>query len=632
MVGWWRRQGDAYLAVFLLLILTGLILLAGLVPWETVPLILLSLLALVCAAVFALVVFRLAQASLRFQRRDARSLEQEIQQTREQVFELTQDLRRKADQLTTERDRAEFLHQSFTELTSTLDPRRVLDGILQRAILMAGARWGSLLLFDEQGRPVEMFLSRSAGSRMLGPRTAQVLDRGLAGWVVRNRRGDVIYDTTEDGRWLTFAGDKDQARSAVAVPFQRRDRVLGVMVLTHPIPFQFSDTHLSLLQELARQAAVCLENADLYTLAEGERRKLAAILDGTTDAVVVVDVEGRVSLLNPAACRAFAVFLDATLGRPLVAGMEHQGLTDLFSQALQQMESVTGELITADERVRFCNVSPVPGVGWVAVLQDITYLKELDRLKSEFVSTVSHDLRSPLTSVRGYTDLIPALGPVTEEQHDALGRIRRAATQMSELVGDLLDLGKIEAGIEMHMSPCRLGEVVAGAVESLALTAELKGLEMRVEIEPDVPAVMGNAGRLRQVVANLLSNAIKYTPARGRVQVLLGRRGEEVVLAVTDTGLGIAPQDQAQLFQKFYRVRTPETEGIPGTGLGLAICRSIIDSHGGRIWVRSAPGRGSTFSFGLPVLGEEAVGGLTTGTGREANDDFIPSHSPQGPD
>jgi two-component system NtrC family sensor kinase len=234
-------------------------------------------------------------------------------------------------------------------------------------------------------------------------------------------------------------------------------------------------------------------------------------------------------------------------------------------------------------------------------LQDITYLKELDRMKGEFVSTVSHDLRSPLASVRGYIDLVGVMGPVTAQQQDALERMRRAVTQMTELINDLLDLGKIEAGIDAQKAPCVVGAIVREVVEAQMGSASKKGVVLQSSIDEGLPQVLGDAAQLRRVAANLVDNAIKYTPAGGKVLVFLGRHGGEVLLSVTDTGIGIAAADQEQLFQKFYRVETPQTEGIPGTGLGLAIVRSIVEQHGGQVAVKSEPGKGSTFRVTLPA-------------------------------
>lgn len=598
MRSWLRDRSIFFLCVFFLLVFLGLTLLAALGGWGVKGLIPLVVAALASAGAFTLALLRLARVPPRNWGRELRKREREFEQAREQVFQLTEEIRRKTDELTARHSQSEFLRQSLTELTASLDPRCVLDHILQGAIEVAGARWGSVFLLDEAGQPHDTYLCRmdSGGSRL-----DRILKKGFAGWVVNSQEAAIIYDTAQDPRWLAFPEDEEPARSAIAVPFVRRERVLGIMVLTHPLPFQFSAEHLALLQELAPQAAVCLENADLYTAAEAERSKLAAILAGTTDAVIAVDTTARIQVLNPAAERAFGIPALRALNRPLAEGLPHAPLNELFAQALSCGQAVTGELHTDGGRVRYASVSPIPGVGWVAILQDITYLKELDRMKSEFVSTVSHDLRSPLTTVRGYADLVGLLGPVTEQQRDALANIRRATVQMNELIGDLLDLGKIEAGIDMQMEPCELSEIVAAAVDNLVPNATLHGLDLQVAIAPELPSVQGNPGRLGQVVANLVGNAIKYTPAGGQILVSLAQKGHEVILSVRDTGLGIAPENQEQLFQRFYRVRTPETEHIPGTGLGLAITRSIVEVHGGHIAVQSEPGKGSTFTVTLPV-------------------------------
>lgn len=605
MSTWLSDRGLFFLCVIFLLVFLGLTLLAALGNWGLRGLVPLSVAALASAGAFTLAMLRLARVPSRNWGRELREREIEFEQAREQVFELTQELRRSTDELTTRRDQSEFLRQSLADLTNSLDPRQVLDHILARAIRVTGARWGSILLLDEQGRLRDKFLCRAETS---GTRLERILSKGLAAWVVNNRQGAVIFDTAQDARWLTFPEDEEPSRSAVAVPFLRRERTLGLMVLTHPLPFQFSQGHLALLQELAQQAAVCLENADLYTAAESERQKLAAILDGTTDVVVALDARGNILLLNRAAERAFRVLAPEVTGLPMDQGLAHPALDDLFGQALERQEAVNGELTPVDGRVRYCSISPVKGVGWVAVMQDITYLKELDRMKSDFVATVSHDLRSPLTAMRGYADLLPIIGALTEEQLEAVSKIRRAVTQMNELINDLLDLGKIEAGIDMPREPCRLEEIVREVAEEQAGRVKEKGQSLGVEIEAGLPPVVGNAGRLRQVVANLVDNAIKYTPTGGQIWARLGRQGNQLVLRVSDTGIGIAPENQEQLFQKFYRVHTPETDGIPGTGLGLAIVRSIVEQHGGRIAVQSAAGQGSTFTVTLPAGGRATAG------------------------
>lgn len=603
------------LSILLLLVLLALNLVAGLGHWEAWGLVLLGIATLVCGTGLAMALLRLNRAPYEQWEQERSQCRAELNQAQDRLFQTTQDLRRKTDQLVTERDQAEFLHQSVSELASSLEPTQVLNGILHRAIRLVKACWGSILLLDDQGRLRESILSRMPPSMERSQRTSRILDEGLAGWIIRNRQGTVIYDTTQDPRWLTFPGDEEVARSTVAVPFLRRDRVMGIMVLTHTLPFQFDENHLSMLQQLAQQAAICLENAALYSIAEDERSKLAAILEGTADAVLVVDLSSRVLLVNQATEQVFGVSEREILDRPLLEVIPHKEMVDLFASASAEGKGVSRELVVTPGRVHYGSVSPLPTVGWVAILRDITYLKDLDRMKSEFVSTVSHDLRSPLTTIRGFVDLIPMIGPVTVEQQNAVERIRTAVVQMDELIGDLLDLGKIEAGIEMDMSLCQIEEIVAGTIESLRPRAEEKQIDLRVAIEGPLPAVMGNAARLRQVVTNLVGNAIKYTPGGGQVLIRMRKEDHELAVAVIDNGFGIAPADQERLFQKFYRVQSPKTEAISGTGLGLAIARSIVEQHGGRIWAQSAVDQGSTFTFAMPVPDE---GGLSDASNEHA--------------
>jgi len=233
-------------------------------------------------------------------------------------------------------------------------------------------------------------------------------------------------------------------------------------------------------------------------------------------------------------------------------------------------------------------------------MRDITYLKELDNMKSEFVATVSHDLRSPLTFMRGYTTMIPMVGKVTPKQEKFLNKILGGIDQMTALIDDLLDIGKIEAGIGIEMKLCYLQSIVQIAVDSLRARAEAKGLELTLEIAEDLPPLIGDEILLRQAVANLIDNAIKYTPAPGSITVGVTTQDSYLVVWVKDTGIGIAPADQRRLFEKFYRIKRRDTITIKGTGLGLAIVKSIAERHHGRVCVESQLGQGSTFYLALP--------------------------------
>lgn len=331
-------------------------------------------------------------------------------------------------------------------------------------------------------------------------------------------------------------------------------------------------------------------------------QQLEAVLTNTEEAVLLVEEskKARVLLANQAVRRAFGMGDDVT-GQPLAEVLHDEILTDAFQRARASGEPARAEIPLADEFTLNANVTPIPGVGQVAVMQDITYLKELDRMKSEFVSTVSHDLRSPMTSIRGFADLLPAVGPLNEQQVQFLDKIRRGIETVTEMITDLLDLGHIEAEVRMDMETCDVGDIVEKAVAVQQSHAELKKQTLEMQIAPDLPSVLGNPVRLGQVVSNLVSNSVKYTPEGGHVSVAATVEGGQVAVTVEDDGIGIPQDDLPHIFDKFYRVDEPETEGIIGSGLGLSIVKTIVEKHQGRVWVSSQEGEGSSFTIVLPA-------------------------------
>lgn len=234
---------------------------------------------------------------------------------------------------------------------------------------------------------------------------------------------------------------------------------------------------------------------------------------------------------------------------------------------------------------------------------------ELHRMKDDFVSTVSHEFKTPLTSIRGFLRLLldGDAGPVPEDQRRFLALALGAAERLSALVADVLDVSRLDARAQMSAGPVRLEEVLRAAVEGQALEAKAKGVELFCAAS-GLPAVRGDAEWLRRVLDNLISNAVKFTPAGGRVAVKAfpdqgaGPLDRAARISVSDTGIGIPAADQERIFEKFYRAANRTQAQAPGTGLGLAICRSVVERHGGRIWFESEEGRGTTFHVSLPAM------------------------------
>ena len=223
------------------------------------------------------------------------------------------------------------------------------------------------------------------------------------------------------------------------------------------------------------------------------------------------------------------------------------------------------------------------------------------------MTTVSHDLRSPLTAILGYVDLIQRAGSVNEAQADFIRRVRTSVQIINDLITDLLDLGRIEAGFDSQKEIVALNRLLRMVAESLRPNVETKHLTFELLL-PDEPLnVWGNLMRLRQMFGNLVENAIKYTPLNGLVRVMALAEGEQIIVMITDTGIGIPPADQPYIFDKFYRAASVRAEYV-GTGLGLSIVKSIVESHGGRIWLDSKVGQGSTFTVVMPKHQEDLEG------------------------
>jgi signal transduction histidine kinase len=236
-------------------------------------------------------------------------------------------------------------------------------------------------------------------------------------------------------------------------------------------------------------------------------------------------------------------------------------------------------------------------------------LEEVNQLKSEFVTVVSHELRTPLTAITGYMELLleGQMGPVTAAQRQCLGIAMRNAARLVELIDDLLDIARIEAGkVELKRTALDLALLIQEVATALRPQIEAKGQRLTLDLTAALPTTSGDAERVRQILMNLLSNAHKYTPSGGSITVTAGREADRVRIEVHDTGIGLAPEDQARLFTKFFRAQHPMAREVGGTGLGLAITRSLVELHGGAIAVVSAPGQGSTFSVTLPAAQEPA--------------------------
>lgn len=338
-----------------------------------------------------------------------------------------------------------------------------------------------------------------------------------------------------------------------------------------------------------------------------ELQKFDTILNNIEDGVIILDEQFRILLINPAARRAFGIWKDEDItNRPVTEAIPHADLRALIEGGSASMFP-HNEITFEDGRVLSAQFVLIPKIGSAITLQDITYLKQIDRLKSEFIHTVSHDLRSPLTAILGYVDLIERVGPVTDQQRDFIERVQQSVHSITLLLNDLMELGRIEAGLDSQKEVVSLEDIIRFTLENTELQVKNKQQAVDLDLPEVIPPLRGNAIRLRQMLDNLMGNAIKYTPDGGHINLKVEVQNNQAILRLGDTGPGIPPADQPHIFEKFYR-GSNVPRGIGGTGLGLAIVKSIVDNHGGRIWVDSVLGRGSTFTVVLPLASSESTG------------------------
>ena len=522
------------------------------------------------------------------------AIEDAIQRQQRLQDWVLRESRRSTKSLQQRIDDLEALQRVSRSITASLDLDQVLAAVVEAAVDLTGAEEGSLLLLEEGSGDLIMRAARNFGDDFVRTFRLPVEDT-LPGEVLLS--GKPVIRAEQTPRKIKTAY---LVHSIMYVPLIIQDRPIGVLgVDNQQSGHTFSEYHLKLVSTLADYAAIAIENARLYTNAASEREKMESLLTQITDGVIVLDHQGCLLLMNQSARQAFHVEEEQLIGKPISQVVNHAELVDILSQrdALQPARS---EISLDDGRVFYVQTSPIPEVGLAATLQDITRLKELDRIKSEFVSTVSHDLRSPLTAILGYIDLIERVGPVTAAQKEFIQRVGTSVQNITTLINDLLDLGRIEAGFDTRREFVPLAALIQYTLESAQVQAAEKNLDFTWNIQTDLPQVYGIPSQLRQMLSNLFNNSMKYTPAGGRIHLEAEGQAGQVILRLEDNGLGIPLGDQPHVFDKFYRASNVGLE-VPGTGLGLAIVKSVVENHKGRIWLDSTPGAGSKFTIVLPV-------------------------------
>lgn len=336
-----------------------------------------------------------------------------------------------------------------------------------------------------------------------------------------------------------------------------------------------------------------------------ERSKLDAVLQNMNDAILIVDGQGLVTLINPAAERIFNVDSSRALGHSLVEVVRQHPFVELWRTCVKTKRQQIATIETTPERLFIQGIAtplePLLPENTLLVFQDLTRVRRLEVVRRDFISNVSHELRTPLASLKALTETLQE--GALEDPPAArrfLQKMESEIDNMTQLVRELLELSRIESGkVPFNLKPVQPNDLVSRAVERMQLQAERAGLTLRLECSEGLPNVLADGERIEQVLVNLLHNAIKFTPAGGEIVARTWKEAGQVVFSVQDTGVGIEPAALSRIFERFYKADQSRSGG--GTGLGLSIARHTIEAHSGRIWAESEVNRGSTFYFSLPA-------------------------------
>jgi PAS domain S-box-containing protein len=450
----------------------------------------------------------------------------------------------------------------------------------------------------------------------------------------RRKEAIAARRTTLDRPYDQWLLHRLQADFLVAVPLVVQELVIGLVTLHGGDERLLSKVDLA--KTIGQQAAIVIQNAQLYEEVRQlnlslearvemrtaelviETSQNSAILASIADGVIASDFYGHILLVNPTAEAILGQESAALVGRKLAdlfGPADGQRVTQLFQSlrkaglkgatAPVEMQEFVFEMghQVINARLTLARTPSHEAIGMVMALRDITKEVEADRAKTEFISTVSHELRTPMTSIKGYTELLlhGAAGPLSDSQREWLGTVARNAGRLSLLINDLLDVAQIEAGkVRLNLRPVAMPELVEQVFQTLQTQAEKKGLALKLTAAPGLPFIEVDSDRMIQVLMNLIGNAVAYTE-RGQVQVSLQGIANSLQVTVRDSGVGIAPEDMSHIFERFYRSNDPVVQANSGTGLGLPIVKTFVEMHGGRIWVESEMGKGSTFTFILPL-------------------------------
>lgn len=524
---------------------------------------------------------------------------------------LSDEIRRRVDQLSA-------INTVAATVSQTLDLGITLQTALDAVLKVIPVDSGGISLVNEAAGELVMRAQRGWRYDFVTHPMRIPLGQGMSGIVVSNDEVLVTGDVSDDPRLVVREFAYEGVQAMAMAPMHARGRVVGILSVMNHTPYEFSPDQIDVLRVIADQVGVALDNARLFERAMEQSSRLGAVLDSSGDAIIATDCRGQINLVNATAEALFAVRKDDLIGQPLRQVRLHPKLRDGLRRAMSHEAggNTVFEVTLDDGRFLSAIVSPVyaqPSLeggqeseGWVMVIQDITHLREAEKTRVNFIQAAAHDLRNPLSVTLSSLRMLERdLGEDSEFYREVIDMGIRGLDRVQDLIESLLNLEHIESGVAIQCKPIDVRELIDRGLIDVQHDFQESHQTFHLNVPAELPTMMGDMHWLHRALVNLLGNANKYTPKDGEITVRTYVQDNELYIEIEDNGPGIPPEAQTRLFERFYRVpgSDPKTKG---SGLGLAIVKSVVEQHGGRVFVQSRVGQGTIFGMIFPLAAAES--------------------------
>jgi len=549
---------------------------------------------------------------------DIRALRKELERYRMVVSELQGKIKDLEEDLSTATSMAEMPQVVVTRP----ELRQTLSRLINRVAMIVQAQKVMILLYQAEAGELAVLPPALGVTEAQANELHVSPDEGISGLVYRSGEAAVYNDALNDPRTVDSEVALLRIRNGIVVPLKikQRDeeerivdeRVIGVLhVMNKRYEQQFNDDDVRLMEMLADQAAAVIANAQLYIELTEVKQRLEETFESIHSGVIVVSHQGKIRLINPAACHMLALPATDYQGRVVSDIVRHEGVVSLLKETLESRSEQAKEMgFEEDKRIYKAETSMMTGDGGelqnvVAIFTDITEIRQVERMKTTFVSTVSHELRTPLTSIKGFvaTLLDDEDGSLYDEEtrYEFYTIIDQECDRLTRLINDLLNVSRIESGraLDMNVQPVNVVELVNRVLTTQSQYTSRH--ELVSTIPDDFPSIQADNDKLQQILDNLVGNAIKYSPEGGTITLSGEDEGDTIRLDLSDEGLGVPEEYRETIFGRFEMVSSDDRKPIKGTGIGLFLVRHLARAHGGDVWLSASEiGKGSTFSVRLP--------------------------------